>query len=118
MVSVFHSDGAGFWAYADPSSDLDYGLALKDWLQAGETISSATWSVPSDILLHDAAINAAQFTDKSGVVHPAGTVASAWLKPDASAVVGASYEVTCRFTTTSSPPRIDERSFRLVIKQL
>lgn len=115
MISAFQRDAAGWWVYADPSSDLDYGLALKDWLQAGEMISSATWSVPLGILLHDAAINAAPITDKAGVTHPIGTVASAWLKPDIGAVVGIAYTVTCRITTSSTPPRVDERSFRLVI---
>ncbi len=117
MISAFQRDAAGWWVYADPSSDLDYGIALKDWLQAGEVVSAAAWTVPAGVLKHDEAINAAPITDKTGVVHPIGTVASVWLKPDIGAVVGTGYTVTCRLTTSSLPPRIDERSFRLVITE-
>ncbi len=117
MISAFKRDAAGWWVAADPSSDLDYGIALKDWLQPDETVSAAVWTTPTGILKHDEAINTAPITDKAGVVHPVGTVASAWLKPDTSAIIGNAYTVTCRITTSSTPPRVDDRSFRLVIRE-
>ncbi len=118
MISAFKCDATGYWVQADPSSDLDYGIALKDWLQSGEKVAAATWIVPSQITKHNEQINTSSFTDKLGVVHPIGTLVSVWLSPTVDAQVGVSYTINCRFMTDAVPPRTDERSFRLVIKNL
>lgn len=115
-TTAFRRDALGDWIFADPDSDLDYGIALKDWLATGETIASAVWTVPVGVTKHDEFINVTPIVDACGVTHPAGTVALVFLRPSA-AVVGQDYEIRCRFTTTSTPPRVDDRSFRLRIAQ-
>jgi len=116
IIQSFRRDATGVWILADPDSDLDYGVALKDWLTDGETIADAEWIVPAEIGTHDELINVDPLIDRNDITHPAGTVALVWLRPD-TALVGADYLITCRFTTTSTPPRIDDRSFRLRITE-
>lgn len=80
----------------DPTANLDYGFNWSSWLQTGETITTATVTVPTGITL----AQSAQIV--SGVV-------VFWLSGGA---VGNSYLIECEVTTSQG--RTDSRSFNLM----
>lgn len=97
-MNGFAEDIAGYWIAKDPSATLDYVLDWSTWLIPGETISAAVWTIPAGI------------TKTSEVTVPTGTIA--WLS---GGIAGQTYMITCRITTTAG--RVDERSFRVKVKQ-
>lgn len=81
----------------DPSAELDFAVDWTDWLQDGETISDASWTVPaglSEVDGHD-----------SSVVDGLCTI---WLT---GGTPGCSYTVTCHITTSMG--RQDDRSLTI-----
>lgn len=80
----------------DPAGIIDYTIRWLDWL-AGDTISSFTWNVPSEIVQ----------------VGASGTTSDVkiWL---ASGTVGQIYEITNRIITATA--RQDERTISILIK--
>lgn len=85
-----------------PNATLDYSIVWKGWLTAGETIAGSEWDVsPEGTLTID---------DES----QSTTDAIVWLT---GGTLGASYLVTNTITTNSTPPRIDSRTFQIVIKE-
>lgn len=78
---------------------LDYAIdwATLGWLVGGDTLASASWSVPAGITkLSESA---------------SGTVATVWL---AGGSVGVDYDVTCRIVTVGG--RKDERTLRIQVR--
>jgi len=76
----------------DPHAVLDYGFDWSDWLDTGETLSSATWTVPSGITK-----DSQQLGDTS---------TKAWFS---GGTAGESYTIACKVVTSAG--RTDERSF-------
>jgi hypothetical protein len=113
MISGFNRDADGLWIAKDPDADLDYSVVWADWLQDAEVIASVAWTVPSGLVGHDPLVNAAPVTI-DGRQHRLGTVPSIFISGGSA---GTTYTVGCRITTNATPPRTDERSFRLVVRQ-
>lgn len=83
----------------DPDAVLDYAIDwATNWLEAGETISSHTVTVPAGIT-------------KDSDSESAGTV-TIWLS---GGTAGSTYRVTCQIVTSSS--RTDDRSFDVLVSQ-
>lgn len=78
----------------DPSAVLDYTLDWSAWLQAGETISSSTWTVPAGLTKNSESGN--------------GETSTVWLS---GGTAGADYVVTCEVTTSEG--RVDQRSLEI-----
>ncbi len=90
-------------------STLDYQINWEEWLAPSESIASATWSMtgPDAALVVEVAAPYAPSFDS--------TFATVWLS---GGTIGARYIVTCTITTTSTPPRIDERSIMVTISEV
>jgi hypothetical protein len=85
----------------DPNATLDYSLDFTDWLtQAGDSIASVLALPVGCTLAQDAS-----FT---------GGVVTAFVS---GGVVDEDASVTFRVTTTSQPPRVDDRTVILKIKE-
>ena len=80
-----------------PSAVLDYTLDWSAWLTSGETIATATVTVPEGITLDD--------SDHTG------TTVVAWLR---GCVVGRQYRATCHIVTSDG--REDTRTFNVLIR--
>jgi hypothetical protein len=90
------------WPDKDPADVLDYALNWSDQLaltSPADTISSATWTVPSGLT--------------AGVQSVLGGVATIWLS---GGVAGTDYTITCRIVTAGA--RTLERSVTLFVKEL
>lgn len=86
----------------DPQAELDYDLDLTAWLAvSGDTLDSAT------------AVGTGVTVDDVDVVD-AGRQVKVWVS---GGTAGATGSVTITFTTTSTPPRVDERTLYFKIKQ-
>lgn len=77
----------------DPNAKLDYQWDWTDWLQVGESISTATVTVPSGLTLESQSNTTQKVT--------------AWISGGTARV---RYRVVCRITTNAAIPRIDDRS--------
>lgn len=75
----------------DPSAVLDYVFDFSPWLPSGDTISTATWTVPSGIT---------KLSESNTT-----TTATVWLSGGTARTI---YRIVCRFTTANG--RTDERS--------
>ena len=82
----------------DPEAVLDYAVDWSDWLETGEALVSATWTVPTGLTQTDADL--------------AAETATVWLS---GGTAGASYLLSCKVSTTLG--RTDERSFRLACRE-
>jgi hypothetical protein len=83
-----------------PKAELDYGFDWSEWMTDGEIIADVDWIVPDGITQFDDA-----YSDFIAVIWLNGGTAST------------SYTITCRMTTNSTPPRIDDRSFIIHVKE-
>ncbi len=81
----------------DPNARLDFGVAWVDWLD-GDTISSATWTVPAGLTIH----NQSHSSDTAYVWLEGGTA-------------GSTYPASCRIVTTGG--RIDDRTIQIIVKE-
>lgn len=100
MRSGFQSSANGPWIEKDPAEVLDYQVdwdGVNSWLQ-GDTITSATWTVPAGLT---------QVSDSR-----TATTATVWLS---GGVVGSRYTVSCAITTAGG--RTGKRSFTVVVRQ-
>lgn len=82
----------------DPQAVLDYQWDWSLWLAVGETISTATVTVPTGITL-------ASSTSTT-------TTVTAWLS---SGTVGADYTITCHIVTNQG--RTDERNIFIMSRE-
>ena len=85
-----------FSAFKDPSADLDYTVNWTVWL-AGDTISSATVTVPTGLTL-----GSSSFTD---------TAVTGWIS---GGTTGQQYVV--EFSITTAAGRTDRRSVTLTVQ--
>jgi hypothetical protein len=90
----------------DADADLDYTWDWSPYLKSlNDTIAAVEFEVSEPggdtaLVSHDPGFNSAQ------------TVI--WLS---GGVVGKTYQITCRITTTNDPPRVDDRSIYVKITQ-
>lgn len=96
----------------DPDAELDYifdwapksnDMGLSDWLSDGETIVS-----------HTVEIAPVGLTKISSNIVNGGTSVQIWLD---GGTVGIDYTVTCSIVTSNNPPRKDDRSFIVQVKE-
>lgn len=78
----------------DPDSILDYPMDWSDWLETGDSISTAVWTVPAGLTKTDEIV--------------ASPLATIWLS-GGSTTPGTRYEVVCHITTAAG--REDDRAF-------
>lgn len=83
----------------DPSAKLDYAIDWTAWLTDGDTISTATWTVPTGIT---EATPAPSLTDGKATI---------WLE---GGTVGVSYPVVCHVVTAQG--RTDDRTITIVVR--
>lgn len=85
----------------DPAAVLDYGFdwAERDWLDAGETVLTADWTIPAPLTIITSEIIAD------------ATTAVAWLS---GGTAGTDYTISCRIATSAG--RTDERSMVLKVR--
>lgn len=93
----------------DPDAVLDYrfdwaastnGNGASDWLEAGETITSCTVTVPAGLTLDSFSLT------------NASTTVVAWLR---GGTAGNEYDIACRITTSAG--RTDDRTRRLYVAE-
>ncbi|AVQ81644.1 phage fiber-tail adaptor protein [Variovorax sp. PMC12] len=88
----------------DPDATLDYAFDWSAWLalNPGDSIAGAEFIVDPTLTVVDQAFDA--------------TTATVWLSGGTKPATGPNkLRVTCRITTTNTPPRIDDRSVFLKI---
>lgn len=78
----------------DPSAVLDYGFDWSEWLESGETISSAVWTVPTGLTKDSQSESA--------------TITTAWLSGGTAAT---DYSVACKIVTSAG--RTEERTIKI-----
>jgi hypothetical protein len=97
----FRYDALGPWIEKDPNAALDYGVnwgvPFNSWL-GEETIASVAWTVAAGLT--------------QGAASNSDTVAKVRLS---GGTAGETYAVTCRVTTSGG--QIDERTFRIVVRE-
>jgi hypothetical protein len=92
----------------DPAAKLDYTIDFGGWLAPGETITAAVWSRdPAGLTIGAGAYASSVSAD--------GKRTTVWLE---SGSAGVTYTVTVNITTSNTPARITERSFRVQVENL
>lgn len=104
-ITGFRTDRSGAYIEHDPDSRLDYSLDWSEWLSSGDTLSASTWTV-STITGDSAPITVESVNTNSNT-----GITTAILS---GGTAGNIYTVKCRITTGSG--LIDERTFRLVVR--
>lgn len=97
--SAFKSGPRGLYVEKDPSALLDYKLDWAAWLPEGDAIASVLWNVSPGITKVEESNTA--------------STATVWIS---GGVAGQTYSVACRITTNDG--RVDERSFRVQVREL
>ncbi len=95
----------------DPNSTLSVGIWWQDVIERGDTLSSATWTVPTGLTKVSEGINAAAMIDE-GVTYPAGHVATVRIS---GGTAGTDYTIVCRVTTGAGD--IDDRSITVAVRE-
>ncbi|HSC89615.1 MAG TPA: hypothetical protein VLC09_20170 [Polyangiaceae bacterium] len=90
----------------DPDAILDYSVDWSSWLLPGEQIAEAAWEVTGGTGLELGTGDRSANHDE--------TSAWCWLS---GGTVDTGYTVRCRVTTTASPARVDDRSFRVSVQE-
>lgn len=81
----------------DPDAVLDYVLDWSDYLEDGEAIVSATWSVTNATKVSEVLVSPKTIVNIS------------------SPIPGTLVRATCRITTTHPLPRLDERTLLIPV---
>lgn len=92
----------------DPAAKLDYTIDFGGWLDSSETITAALWSrAPATITIGSGSYAASVSAD--------GKRVTVWLE---SGTAGVEYTITVNVTTSNSPARVTERSFKVQVESL
>lgn len=83
-----------------PAAKLDFKMSWVPWLDAGDAIATATWSVTSGLTI-----------SSSPAPSLSANVATVWFE---GGTAGISYTATCSVTTTGG--RADERSIQIQVR--
>lgn len=110
MPEGFTISAAGAWILKDPGAILTYGVAFEDWLPAGGTLSTGSWTVPGGITKVSESLNLAPLTvgDRT---YAANTVALVRLS---GGTAGTDYTCTVHITTNTGDE--DERSIIVKVR--
>jgi hypothetical protein len=110
MPEGFTISAAGAWILKDPGAILTYGIAFEDWLPAGGTLSTATWSVPGGITKLAESINPGTLV-VGDRIYAANTVALVRLSGGTHAS-----DYTCTVHITTNAGDEDERSIIVKVR--
>jgi hypothetical protein len=102
-LNGFRKDREGAFIVKDPQSTLDYSIDWQDWLENSDNITNSTWTIST-------------FTDDE---NPIEEETSAYVNGVATILLsggtdGKIYRITNTITTAND--LIDERYFRIVVK--
>lgn len=90
----------------DPAAKLDYTIDFGGWLEETETITNASWArSPVGITISGGAY--------APTVSADGKRCTVWLEAGA---VGVTYTITVSITTSNSPARLEDRSFKVQVE--
>jgi hypothetical protein len=98
-MGTYIQDEKGYYIFKDPQANLDYSNDWSSWLPAGDIVIISTWAGDTGVTLTSPSITG-------------GTLTTTFI---AGGIIGTEYRINNNITTSSG--RIDERSFRLVIKE-
>lgn len=96
----------------DPQAVLTYGVALAQWLEAGDTLASVTFTAPAGLTVVTQSINSAAMT-VDGASQAAGTVALVKLRDG---LLGVVYPVRLHVVTTNGAEEDFTLHFNLVAR--
>lgn len=102
-LNGFRKDREGAYIVKDPQSTLDYSVDWSDWVSTGDDIITSVWTLST--ITGDTAPISNEDTNLSS------NVATVWIS---GGQLGKIYTVTNTITTDNG--LIDERFFRLIIK--
>ena len=94
-------------AIKDPQATLDYSFYWTDWLaEIGDSIAVLTASVvnPPDVPTPMTVTQATHFEGVATIFLSGGTL-------------GKNHQLNCHITTNSNPPRVDERTLTIKIRE-
>jgi hypothetical protein len=106
----FVNTAAGTYIVKDPGAILTYGLALEDWLN-GETLASATWTVPAGITKVSESLNSLPITSGART-YSANTCALVRLSGGSAST---DYSLVCHWVTSGGDE--DERTIIIRVRQ-
>lgn len=111
-MGLFYHDGRTIPeapSYKDPSAVVDYAADFANWLSS-DTISVSQWLVNGTLIESDGQTVDGLTVDSSSATTTKSTV---WLS---AGTEDESYIVTNRITTAAG--RVEDRSFKLTVKQI
>jgi len=105
-ITGYRTDRVGAYIDHDPDSRLDYTLDWSEWLASPDRLASSTWT-------------ASTTAGDSNPVNIETSTVDALLGTTTAIISGGTagniYTITCHIETDNS--LVDERTFRLVVKQ-
>ena len=109
-LTGFRTDNDGLYAVKDPASNIQYGLDFTDYLNAGDSVSSATVSIST--ITGDAAPLALPTDAATDVTITGGTLVNV-------RVNGGSVQnvYTIKVTIVTTQGDTDARSFRVIVQE-
>lgn len=106
QLTGFRKDRTGSYIDKDPDAYLDYSIDWSDWMPAGDSLASSSWTIET-IAGDSNAMTTDQNTFSGGT-----NIATVWLDGGSA---GENYTITNTITTTNG--LTDERFFRVFVKQ-
>jgi hypothetical protein len=104
-ITGYKNDTQGAWIPKDPEAQLVYSMDWSEWLSAGQTISSVTYTENSRIN------DTAPLVIESSGISNAGTLTYAEISGGAQ---GKTYTVTADITTDNGAT--DRRAFKILVQ--
>lgn len=97
--------------FKDPQAVLDYAFLWQDWLATDEVITDhVITKSAATITVNSSSANIAAVT-LGGVEQKIGSVVTVWLSGGTAVTI---YLISCRVTTSAG--RVDERTFKLIVR--
>ncbi len=109
-LTGFRTDRDGLYAVKDPASNIQYGLDFTDYLNAGDSVSSATVAIST--VSGDSSPLALPTNPSTDVTITGGTLVNV-------RVNGGSVQnvYTIKITIVTSQGDTDARSFRVIVQE-
>lgn len=109
-LTGFKRDNDGLYIDKDPDANVQYGLDFTDYLNSGDTVTSADVTIES--ITGDASPLAFPTNEATDVLVTGGVLVSIRLE---GGTVNNIYTVKCKIVTNQGDT--DARSFRIVVKE-
>jgi len=109
-LTGFKRDNDGLYIEKDPDSNIQYGLDFTDYLNSGDTVTSAVITIES--ITGDASPLAFPTDAATDVLVSGGVLVNIRLQGGTANNI---YTVKCKIVTTQGDT--DARSFRIVVKE-